>query len=620
MAIKGGYWGKILCVDLSSEDVSVKTFDDDFARKYVGGVGLSARLVYESVTKDTDPLGPGNVLVFATGPYQAARIASAGRCTVSAKSPLTGYWGMSLGGGHMGPELKRAGFDAVVITGKAKKPVYIWINDGKAEIRDAGKFWGLETHQAVDALKEAAGDTKATVASIGPAGENLVRLACIVNDKHGFFGRCGLGAVMGSKNLKAVVIKGTLMPPIADPDKLKAVYKDVLARIKESPFTEVNREHGQASAVIPREENGLLPMKNFAQDNWTEGAAKIGTPRITEELQIKPWACPYCVMGCHRRITNPKYESATSGPEYETLGMIGSNLLVEDLGALVEANAICNRYGIDTIELGGLLGWAFECYQKGLITKEDTGGVELKWGSGEALVKMAEKISKREDIGDLLAEGIRACVKKIPQSKPFAVEAMGMVAAAHDPRAFYGQTITTIASPRGACHLHGFAEAAELGAVLPELGINEAMDRFDGAKKGYVGAIYQDIQEFWNSITWCFFYFFSGVSLTDQLDMLNAITGWDVTPKEAQKMGERIVCLQQMFNLANGLVPEVENVMPERFCAPHKGGGAVGKVPPWQDILKEYWETKGWVNGIPTKEKLAELGLGNLESERVPIG
>jgi aldehyde:ferredoxin oxidoreductase len=196
---------------------------------------------------------------------------------------------------------------------------------------------------------------------------------------------------------------------------------------------------------------------------------------------------------------------------------------------------------------------------------------------------------------------------------------MGMVAAAHDPRAFYGQTITTIASPRGACHLHGFAEAAELGALLPELGINETLDRFDGAKKGYVGAIYQDIQEFWNSITWCFFYFFSGVSLTDQLDMLNAITGWDVTPKEAQKMGERIVCLQQMFNLANGLVPEIENVMPERFNSPHKGGGAAGKVPPWQDILKEYWETKGWVNGIPTKEKLAELGLDNLESERVPV-
>ncbi|UCD54054.1 MAG: aldehyde ferredoxin oxidoreductase C-terminal domain-containing protein, partial [Dehalococcoidia bacterium] len=358
------------------------------------------------------------------------------------------------------------------------------------------------------------------------------------------------------------------------------------------------------------------PMKNFAQDNWTEGAAKIGTPRITEELQIKPWACPYCVMGCHRRITNTKHDTETSGPEYETLGMIGSNLLIDDLAAVTKANALCNRYGMDTIELGGLLGWAFETYEKGLITKEDTDGVELKWGNGEALVKMTEKVAKREGIGDLIAEGIRACVDRIPKSKPYAVEVLGMVAAAHDPRAFFGQTITTIASPRGACHLHGFAEAAELGVLLPELGIDKTMDPDDATKKGYVGAIYQDIQEFWNSLTWCFFYFFSDVNLTDQLNILNAITGWDVTPKEAQKMGERIVCLHHMFNLANGLVPEIENVMPERFTRPHKEGGAAGQVPPWQDILKEYWETKDWANGVPTNKKIAELGLDGLEAKR----
>ncbi len=241
----------------------------------------------------------------------------------------------------------------------------------------------------------------------------------------------------------------------------------------------------------------------------------------------------------------------------------------------------------------------------------------LEWGSGKALVEMVKKVSLREGIGGLLAEGIRACVKKIPQSKPFAVESMGMVVAAHDPRAFYGQTITTIASPRGSCHLHGFAEAAELGAVIPELGITDAMDRFDGAKKGYVGAIYQDMGEFWNSITWCFFYFFSNVSLTDQLDILNAVTGWDATPQEAQKMGERMVCLMQMFNIANGMVPEKENVMPERLTSPHKEGGAAGKVPPWRDILKEYWDTKGWANGIPTKDKLAELGLDAMKSEKL---
>jgi len=579
-------------------------------------VGLAARIIYESITKNINPLGPGNVLVFATGPYQAAKIASAGRCSVAAKSPLTGYWGESSGGGHIGPELKRAGFDAVVITGRAKRPVYLWINDGKVEIRDGSKFWGLETAEAVDALKEAVGDARAAVTSIGPAGENLVKYACIVNDRHGFFGRCGLGAVVGSKNLKALVVRGTLEPPIANPDKLKDVYQTVLKKAKAAPFTKTFIEQGQPGSTVPREINGLLPMKNWAQDTWPE-VSKIGTPRYTEELQVKGWACPYCIMGCHRRITNPKYQSKTSGPEYETLAMMGSNLLIEDLGALVIANDLCNRYGIDTIELGGVLAWAFECYENGLITKEDAEGVELKWGSGEALVKMTEKIAKREGIGNLLAEGLRACVEGIPESKPYAVEVMGQAVAAHDPRAFFGETITTIASTRGSCHIHGFAEAVELGTLLPELGITESIDRFDATKKGYVGAIYQDIQQFWNSLTWCFVYFFANVTLTDQVNILNAITGWDVTPEDAQKMGERIVCLQQMFNLAMGLVPKEENVMPVRFTVPHKEGGAAGQVPPWQAILNEYWQTKGWVNGIPTRDKLMELGLEGLEAKRV---
>jgi len=615
MALRGGYWGKILWVDLSSEKTSVAEFDESFARKYLGGVGLSARIIHKCVTKSTNPLGPANVLVFATGPYQATNLAGAGRCTAAAKSPLTGYWGESNAGGHIGPGLKRASFDAVAITGRAKRPVYLWVNDGRAELRNGSEFWGLDTVEATDALKEAVGSPNAAVSCIGPAGENLVRFACIVNDKHGYFGRCGLGAVMGSKNLKALVVGGTLKPPIANPDRLKDVYKDVLRKVKEASFTESNSKHGQPVSVIPREQNGLLPMKNWAQDTWPE-ASKIGTPRYTEVLQAKRWACPFCVMGCHRRITNPEYQSATSGPEYETLAMIGSNLLIEDLSALVRANDFCNRYGIDTIELGGVLGWAFECYEKGLITGADTDGIELKWGSGEALVEMTEKIAKRHGIGSLLAEGLRTCVERIPKSNPYAVEVMGQAVAAHDPRAFFGETITTIASTRGSCHIHGFAEAMELGVTIPELGITETIDRFDARKKGYAGAIYQDIQQFWNSLTWCFLYFFSGVSLTDQLDILNAITGWHMTAKEAQKIGERVVCLQHSFNLGMGLVPEKENVMPERLSVPHREGGAAGKVPPWQAILKEYWETKSWTNGIPTKNKLIELGLENLESKK----
>ncbi|MFQ6081646.1 MAG: aldehyde ferredoxin oxidoreductase family protein, partial [Candidatus Bathyarchaeia archaeon] len=609
MIPKGGYWGKILRVDLSTRKVVTETFDDAFARKYLGGVGLAAKLVSDEVTKSVEPLSPRNLLVFATGPFQATTVAGSGRWISAARSPLTGFWGETLGGGHAAYYLKRAGYDAITFSGRASKPVYLWVHDGEAQLRDASKLWGMDTAETTDAIRDEIGEQKASVSAIGQAGENLVKYACIMIDKHAALGQCGMGAVAGSKNLKAIAIYGKMKPPVADPDKLKEIYKEVLDRITKAPFTKSNREHGQPDAVVPREKTGLLPMKNFAQDNWPDGASKIGAPRITEECKIKPWACANCVMGCHRRITNPEYPRETAGPEYETLGMLGSNLLIDDLKAVVVANDLCNRYGIDTIELGGMLGWAFSCYEKGLITKDDTDGVELTWGNGEALLTMTKKIATRDGIGDLLAEGIKACVEKIPESKPFAVEVLGKCTPAHDPRAYYAQVVPTITSPLGSSHLHGFAEAVELGVLLPELGIKETLDRFAWEGKGYVGAVYQDVQEFWNSLVWCFFYFFSNVTQTDLVNMLNAITGWDVTPEETRVMGERFVNLMHVFNLRMGLTPERDFVLPERFQAPHKEGGAAGKVPPFKKILEDYYKARGWVKGIPTREKLVELGL-----------
>jgi len=615
MSLKGGYWGKIAWINLTAQSVRVDEFHEGFARKYLGGVGFGIKLVSDVVTRNVNPLSPRNVLVFSTGPYQAASIASAGRWSACSRSPLTGYWGESNAGGHGGPELKRAGFDALAIVGRAKKPVFLWVNDGKIEFRDASRIWGMDTAEATDALKEEVGDRDASVATIGPAGENLVRYAIIANDKHGFFGRTGLGAVMGSKNLKALVIRGTLRPPVADLDELKKIYQEVLKKVMKAQFTKVNAEDGQAAAVVPREENGLLPMRNWSQDRWPEGAKKIGTPRFSEELKPARWPCAFCVMGCHRRITNPKYESKTAGPEYETLGMIGANLLIDDLEALVKANDLCNRYGIDTVELGGILGWAFDAYEAGIIGRDDTDGVELKWGNSDALLAMIEKIAKREGFGDLLAEGLRACVDVYPETKPYAVEVMGQAVAAHDPRAFFAETITTIASTRGACHIHGFAEAIELGMTIPELGLTEPMDRFEWRKKGYVGAVFQDVQQFWNSLVWCFFYFFSGVNLSDEVAILNAITGWNLTPKDAAKIGERIVNMQQCFNLRMGLDPLKENVLPPKLSVPHREGGAAGRIPPWREILDEYWRTRDWVNGVPRRRKLVELGLEDFAKE-----
>jgi len=616
MNAKGGYWGKIAWINLTTGKVSYVEIDEEFEKTWIGGAGLGTKLLWDHYPAWADPLGPRNLLIFATGPYQAAPITGTGRCTAVFISPLTMHYGESIAGGHIGPILKQAGVDAVVLAGKASKPVYVYVEEGKAEIRDASAYWGMDAVEVVDAIKKDVGGRRLTVTAIGQAGENLVRYAAIVNDKHGVFGRCGGGAVMGSKNVKALVANGTMTPPLADRDGLLKYYReDLLPRINKAEFTKTNAELGQVAAVVPREENGLLPIKNFGGDEWEEGAKLIGTPRFNEVLNPKRWPCEYCVMGCHRKITTEGYPQESGGPEYETAAMIGSNLLIDDLKAVVVANDLCNRYGIDTIELGGVLGWAFESYEKGYLTKEDTDGIELKWGSGEALIEMTKKIAFREGIGDLLAEGLRSCVWKYPETKEWAVEAQGMAVPAHDPRAFFSMVIADTLSLRGPSHCHGFSEAQELGVTLPELGYPEPMDRFAIEKKGEIGAVYQDVHEFWNSLVWCFFYFFSNWPFGDTVKVMNLITGWDMSPVEAKLSGERMSNLQQALNLRCGLDPKRDFVVPERLRKPHKKGGAAGKVLPWEYIIEEYYKTREWKDGIPTRKKLIELGLADAAKE-----
>ena len=617
MKLNGGYLGKIARVNLTKGTVGIQEFDSGFARKYLGGVGFASKLIWDEVSASINPLSAGNLLVFATGPYQAAPITGAGKCAVAARSPLTGFWGESLSGGHIGPALKKAGFDAIAISGRRRKPVYIYVHDGEIEILDASSYWGMDTIETVDIINKDLKEDKIAVAAIGQAGEKLVRFANIFTDKHGCFGRTGMGAVMGSKNLKALVVRGTLKPPLNDRDKLLRTYKELLPKMKESDFTKMLREHGTAVVVVPREESSALPMKNRMQGTWKEGAKKIGAPKYTELLKAKPYPCEYCIIGCHRKITADGYPNKGAGPEYVTLAMLGSNLLIDDLESLVIANDFCNRYGIDTVETGALLGWAFESYEKGMITKEDTGGVELTWGNKDALLSMVTKIANRENIGNLIAEGWPACVSKYPETKPFALNVMNMGVAGFDPRAFFSTAISTITSTRGSCYLHGYSPfIEESGITLPELGYDEPPDRFEVAGKGKLGAVFQDIQQFWNSLTFCMFTFGAGMTLTDQIKLLNIITGWDVTPNEARTMGERIVNLQNAFNLKMGLVPERDIVMPKRFTVPHKEGGAAGKVPPWKDILEEYYSTRSWTNGIPTKKKLLELELKDIAKEK----
>ncbi|MHA1238672.1 MAG: aldehyde ferredoxin oxidoreductase family protein [Candidatus Odinarchaeia archaeon] len=616
MALKG-YWGKILRVDLTNEKITTQTLTEDMAKTWIGGVGLAAKIIYDEVPAGADPLGPENVFVFAIGPFQGTGILGSGRFAACAKSPLTGIWGESLGGGYNAEELKKAGFDAIVVTGKAEKPVYLWVHDGEAELRDASHLWGKDSYETEDALKKELNDEKVQVAPIGQAAENLVRYAGLIcNYGHGCAGRVGMGAVMGSKNLKAIAFRGTMRPEIADPEGLNAIKQELLPIIKDADFTKANRELGQAMAVIPREENGLLPIKNFTGDRWPDGAKKIGAGsggEFNDVLKPKPEPCSYCIMGCHRRVTikePEKYAMDSYGPEYETVAMIGSDCLIDNLLAINKANELCNRYSLDTIEFGAICAFAMEAYELGKITKEDL-GFELKWGDGDAMLQLLHKIAKREgEIPRLLGEGLKPAGEKLGCPE-IALHVNGAAVPAHDPRAFFSMAVETATSTRGACHLHGFPEAIELGVPFPEAGpeLAKPLDRFAKEKKGLAAAKYQDRQAVNNSLVWCFFYEFSGVNFTYLTKLLNAVTGWNLTPQDLLKTGERIINLQRMFNLKHGLNPAKDDWLPKRLLTAHKEGGAAGKVPPLKEMLEEYYQVKDWPNGIPSEAKLKELGL-----------
>lgn len=612
----GGYWGKLLRVDLTGGKITVEVFPEDWRKAYIGGTGLAAKILYDEVPAGADPFGPENVFVFGAGPFQGgSRVLGSGRFSVCAKSPLTGIFGESLGGGYNAEEFKKAGFDGLIIKGKASKPVYLWIHDGKAELKDASHLWGkADSFETEDVIKKELGDKKVQVAPIGPAAENLVRYAGLIcNYGHGCAGRTGMGAVMGSKNLKAIAFRGTQTVSLARQNELESLKKEFLAIAKEADFTKANRELGQAMAVVPREGNGLLPMKNLLQDRWPEGARKLGAGEgqdFNPVLKPKPDACSNCIMGCHRRVTvsGGKYAMDSYGPEYETLGMIGSDCLIDNLLSVNKANELCNRYSIDTIEFGGVCAFAMEAYEQGKVTKKDLGGIELRWGDGDAMLALLEKIARREgEVPRILGEGVRVAAGKLGVSDPMHVN--GAVVPAHDPRAFLSMAVATATSMKGASHLHGFPEAIELGVTFPEAGLNEPLDPHSPIHKGLAAAKFQDRMAVCNSVVFCFFYEFSGLNFTRLTNFLNAITGWDMRPQELLKTGERIINLMQMFNLKHGLEPLRDYRLPERFLTPHKEGGAANVKVPFDGMVNEYYSVRGWPKGVPGPNKLKELGL-----------
>lgn len=618
MAIKGGYNWKILRVDLTEQKIAVEDFDEKFAEKWVGGSGFGARILYDETKPETDPLGPENLLMFMTGPLAGSRVPTSGRHEVIAKSPLTGIYGESNCGGSWGVEFKQAGFDGIVFGGKAEKPLYLWVHNGKAELRDASHLWGKTTYEVDELLKKET-NASATTAIIGPAGEKGVKVAGIThNGKHSrMAARAGLGCVMASKNLKAVVARGTQKVPIADEEGLRSYTKSLYKHIMESTAT--FGKFGTPGGVVNYEKMGNLPLRNWAGSRWGEDHAfKIGGQNLYDTILTGRTACRHCPIACGRQVkveSGPFSPVEGEGPEYETLGTIGSLCLIDNLEAVSYANQICNQYGMDTISVGGIVAFAMECYERGILTKEDTGGVELRFGDPHSMVECVKLIAERRHVGELLGEGVRKAAQVLGRgSEEFAVHSKGLEFPAHDPRCFWSLALGYSTSNRGACHLQGWTHPYELALHMDEFGFNEVHERHTTDRKDEFVFKLQNYMSIMDSIILCrFIQLGKAANATNKKDWLNYVTGRELSMDEYMLHGERIFNLKRMYNVRLGLSRKDDTLPPRILTHKRKGDDIVSALPPFNELLSNYYAYRGWdEEGIPKREKLMELGLEDL--------
>lgn len=612
----GGYFGKILRIDLTQKKVTEDAYGEDILRKFIGGSGLGTKVVYDETNEKTDPLGADNVLVFMTGPLVGTKAPNFGRFQVVTKSPLTGAFGEANCGGTWGPGLKRTGFDGIIFTGKADKPVYVYINNGEVEIRDASELWGKDTFEVDEILKSELGK-KVITCCIGQAGEKLIKFASIMTDgiDARAAGRCGVGAVMGSKNLKAIAVTGSVKTPIVNEAAFNASIKEWAPKIKGNTDSFLGK-YGTACGLTGNEATGDFPVKN-----WKEGtfpaAEKISGQAVAETILTGRYNCGQCVIGCGRtvHVKEGKYAGVEcGGPEYETLGMMGANLLIDNIEAIQKGNELCNRYGLDTITAGSIVGFTMEAFEKGLMKKEDLGGLEVRWGDADAMIELIRKIALREGFAYYLGEGIKAAAEKLGGIAPeLAVHVRGMDFPAHDPRAANSTGLEYATSPRGACHLSSFSHDFELGAGLPkDFDYDRKLDRFSIEQRGEYIAKMQNIMGLFDSLTGCKFVLF-GIgenTMTVILDWLNMVTGWDMNMEELMLAGERIFNLKRMYNVRHGQSRK-DDILPSRMLNSKRGsGGAAENLPDLENMLNDYYNYRGWDEfGIPTGETLAKAGL-----------
>ena len=621
-----GYNGKIVRVDLTSRTVRVEEPGEIVYRTYLGGGGLASYYLLRELKPGIDPLSADNILIFASSVISGVPIAGMVRYTIAAKSPLTGAYGEAEAGGFWGPELKFSGFDAVIVTGKAAKPCYLWIHDGQVEIRSAEGIWGLETGPAQEMIREELKEKKARVALIGPAGENQVRYACVVNELKHVNGRTGMGAVMGSKLLKAVAVRGTKKMTSHDPEKLQELSKELTELIGRHGPNMVLHKLGTSNLVNAINNQGILPTRNF-RTGYFEKAEMISGEKMAETILKREEGCYACAVRCKRSVEILSGPYATSGkyggPEYETLSSLGSLLCIDDLAAIAKGNELCNRYTLDTISAGVAIGFAMECYEKGILTRADTEGIAFTFGNPEAMLKGIEWIAYRKPgLGDLLAEGVKIAAARIGKgSEKFALHIKGQELPMHDPRGKTGQGLSFAVSPTGADHVRAphdtpFQVAGpNLGRIAP-LGILEPIPARElGPRKARNFTYLHFIWSLYESLGVC--NFVAGpvwaLTLPKLVEVVQAVTGWETSLWELMKVGERTVTMARVFNLREGFGRQ-DDTLPDRLFEPLESGALQGKGldrGEFEDLLTLYYEAMGWdpEEGVPTRGKLAELNL-----------
>lgn len=609
--------GKIIRIDLNAGAVSIETLPEENYRKFVGGSGLAAKYFWDKGDFNTDALSPEAMLIFMNGPFSGLKLSGASRNSVAGRSPLTGHWSDSSCGGFFAPELRFAGYDGIVLTGKSPKPSVLLIEDDKISIVDGAEYWGKGIEEVTKELKNKYGKTCRTV-TIGPAGENLVKFAAILNDGHHAFGRTGFGAVMGSKNLKAIVVKAAKKEmTLADPEKYEELRKELNTKIKEALASSVMHENGTAANLGGGAFTGDVPIKNFTSNFWEEVTDALSGPTLTDTYLTKRGACAYCAIACKRVVEvkeGPWAIPEGPGPEYETIVAYGSLIGSLDLAAVCKANKICNDMGMDTISSGSTIAWAMEAFERGDLTEADTDGVKLNWGDMETVINvLLPKMAKREGkLGALLAEGSVSAAEKIGKdSINYTTQSKGLEAPMHDPRGGgHGMALTYAMSPRGACHVADPMLFVEMGACFwPEIGFEFVLEPKTDENKPEAAIMSIEIGALENSACFCQFAD-REVTITEWLELFNTVPGYNWDIQDMMKAGRRIFFLKRLMNYRYGLTAKDDDLTP-RMLEPARDGEPEGVEINFTGMKEKFYTLMDMDpdKGIPSKTALDEYDL-----------